>query len=144
MQLEIIVESEIRSTEDESKVLKAITNFFDAEKIEVLDSGGSKVVVATSSNVLSLSKLHRALRVERILDAARNAMKRGIKGSIIVFHLHKQAAYVGRLSFVDGDHESPLGSIRITIRCNDPQSIIDWLAPPTSKGKPLWEREAPI
>jgi predicted RNA binding protein with dsRBD fold (UPF0201 family) len=33
MKLEVIVETEIRPTEDEERVLRAVTNFFDAEKI---------------------------------------------------------------------------------------------------------------
>ncbi len=143
MRLEVIVEAEIRPTEDEEKVLKAITNIFDVDKVEILDSGISRVVVASSNNITSLSKLHKALRTERILDTARSVLKKGVKGSTIVFHLHKQAAYVGRISFVDGDHESPLGAIRVTIHYDNPQDLIDWLAPPTSRGKPLWEKEMP-
>jgi Uncharacterized protein conserved in archaea len=143
MKLKVVVETEIRPTEDEERVLRAVTNIFDAEKVEIIDFGASRILVASSNSVSSLLKLHRAFRAERILDAARSVLKRGVRGSTIVFHLHKQAAYMGRVSFVDGDQESPLGAIRVTIHYSNPEDIIDWLAPPTSKGKPLWEKEMP-
>jgi predicted RNA binding protein with dsRBD fold (UPF0201 family) len=143
MPAKVVVEVEIRPTEDEDKVLKAVTNFFDAEKVETVQTESAKTLIATSDNLSSLAKLHRALRYERILDAARSALKKGVRETAITFHLHKQAAYVGKLSFVDGDHESPLGAIRVTIHHSSPQDVIDWLAPPTSRGRPLWEREIP-
>lgn len=137
------IEVEVRPTEDEDKVMKAITNFFDPANVEVVDTGRSKVIIATSNTLACLLKLHRALRAERILDAARGALKKGVQGTMLTFYLHKQAAYMGRLSFVDGDHESPLGAIRVTINYENPHEIIDWLAPPTARGKPLWEKEMP-
>ncbi|MCC6060938.1 MAG: hypothetical protein LM578_05365 [Desulfurococcaceae archaeon] len=144
MPSKVVVEAEIRPTEDEDKVLKAITNFFDVEKIETVHMGGTRILVVTSNNLACLAKLHRALRSERILDAARSSLKKGVRETTITFHLHKQAAYAGKLSFVDGDHESPLGAIRVTIHHSNPQDVIDWLAPPTSKGKPIWEKEMPV
>lgn len=144
MPAKVVVEVEIRPTEDESKVLAALANFFDLGPLEFIDAGRSKIAIGSSDSLASLAKLHRALRAERILDAARNALKKGVQGSTITFYLHKQAAYVGRLSFVDGDHESPLGAIKVTVTHDNPQEVIDWLAPPTSKGKPLWEREMPV
>ncbi len=137
------VEAEVRPTESVEKVLKAVRNVFDGE-IRVEDKGrGYKVVRGYSNTAYSLHKIHYLLRLYRILDAARKYLHKGIRGNTIVFRLNKQAAYMGRVSFVDSDHESPLGSIVFVIETSDPERLVDWLAPKTSMGKPLWEIEMP-
>ena len=141
MQTRIVVEAEIRPTEDEDKVKKAVLNFIDPDKVEIIERGASKILYAEAGSLKSLLKLHRALRIERVLDAARNALKRGVQDNRIFFYLHKQAAYMGRISIVSGDIESPLGAIKFEIYYKEPGKFIDWIAPQTSKGKPLWEIE---
>jgi predicted RNA binding protein with dsRBD fold (UPF0201 family) len=78
-------------------------------------------------------RFYDLLRRERILDAARKVLFRGIQGKKIVFYLNKQVAYVGHISFSQPYGESPLGPIRVEIQCDDPQSLIDWLTPKTAK-----------
>ena len=80
----------------------------------------------------SLRKFHDLLRREMILDAARAVLLRGLQGNTITFHLNKQVAYVGHISFSQPVGESPLGPIRVEIRCDDPRGLIDWLAPKTT------------
>ncbi len=137
------MEAEVRLTEDLEKVKQAILNIIDPDVVRVEDLGQGRILVAESNSLRALEKLHRLLRIERILDAARGAMKRGLSTGRLVFHLHKQAAYRGRLSFVSGDHESPLGAIRVIIEHENPREVLDWLAPPTSRGRPLFERSMP-
>ncbi len=138
------VEVEVRPTESREKVLKAVRTFFDPQRVRVEKLGESEVVIAESTTLASLMKLHYALRVERILDAARNALKRGIQSkNRLVFYLHKQAAYQGKVSFVSGDHESPMGAIKVTIEHPDVKAVIDWLAPYTVRGRPVFERDMP-
>ncbi|MEM2421324.1 MAG: RNA-binding domain-containing protein, partial [Acidilobaceae archaeon] len=74
----IVVEAEVKPTEDVDKVLKAITTIIDPESIETLNLGKSTVIVAKSKNIVSLAKLHRLLRLERILDTARSIMRQGV------------------------------------------------------------------
>jgi len=140
----VVVEAEVRPTEDESKVMEAISNIFEPDEVRVEELGGGvKVIVAISYGLHGLAKLHRLLRTERILDAARAVLRKSVQGGRIVFYLHKQAALMGRLSFVGGDHESPMGAIKVVVEHPDPKAVIDWLAPPTAMGKPLWEKEMP-
>ena len=140
----VVVEAEVRPTESLDKVMRAIQNFFDPDEVRVEDVGGGvKVVVAVSYGLAGLTKLHRLLRQQRILDAARGALRKAAAQGRIVFYLHKQAALMGKLSFVGGDNESPMGAIRVTIEHPDPRAVIDWLAPPTAMGRPLWEKEMP-
>ncbi len=138
------MEAESRPTEDVEKVKKAILTIIDPEDI-VVEGDVYKRVIAYSSTVASLEKLRRLLRTERILDAARGAMRKGLNRAqgVLEFYLHKQALYNGRLSFVSGDNESPMGAVRVVIEHPDPGKVLDWLAPPTVRGRPLFEVEEP-
>lgn len=138
----VVVVAEVRPTESIEKVRSAILNIIDPDVIDV-EGDDFKRIVAISSDIRSLERLRRLLRVERILDAARGAMKKGLSSGRLEFYLHKQALYAGRLSFVSGDFESPLGAIHVVIEHPEPKKVLDWLAPPTSRGRPIFELDTP-
>jgi len=138
----VVVEAEARPTEDLEKVKQAILRIIEPDDIYV-EGEDYRRVVAVSSSLESLQKLRWMLRAERILDAARGAMRKGVEPGRLTFYLHKQALYNGRLSFVSGDYESPLGAVRITIEHPEPRRVVDWLAPPTVRGRPVFELEEP-
>jgi hypothetical protein len=138
------VEAEVRPTESVEKVKQAVLAFFEPDTIKVEDLGDEyKILYAESRSLQSLAKLHEKLRSERILDAARAYMVRGVSGAAVMFKLNKQAAYVGRISFVDADSEAPLGPITVVIEHRDPMAVVDWLAPPTKMGRPIYEKAMP-
>lgn len=141
--MKIIVETEIRPTEDEERVKKAVLNLFNPSSIRIEDRGRYKVLVAEAGEPEALQKLHLKLRAQRILDAARSMMMRWSSKDKVVFYIHKQAAFMDYITFCLPQGESPLGPIKVEIVEVDAKAVIDWLAPPTSKGKPLFEREAP-
>lgn len=142
--VKIRVEVEVRPTEDLEKVRKALLNVFEPGKIEVIERDkGYKLLVGKSNSYRSLLKIHELIRRERIMDAARGMLRKGVMGNMLIFKVNKQAAYQGRLSFVETDSESPMGAITFIIETDNPYEVIDWLAPKTSMGKPLWEREMP-
>jgi predicted RNA binding protein with dsRBD fold (UPF0201 family) len=138
VEVEVVVEVEVRPTEDEEKVRKAIENLFTGKPVFT----GSRVRLECK-NLECLDKLHTRLRQQRILDTARSIMRKSVYGDYIEFMLHKQAAYAGKVSFVTDPSESPLGPIRVSIRYPDPGEVIDWLAPRTKHGRPLWNRDMP-
>jgi len=141
----IRIEAEIRATEDEGKVLQALKNLVNPIKIRIERiSPTVKIVVGESNDIASLQPLYDKLRRQRILDTARNIMLRGLRrDNTIVLRLNKQAAYQGVVSFIDSDLESPLGGITLTIMGDNLEDLVDWLAPRTARGKPLWERPPP-
>jgi uncharacterized protein len=47
------------------------------------------------------------------------------------FMLNKQAATAGIASVIDDEQESALGTIRVTISCEDLDRVVDWLVPET-------------
>ncbi len=143
--IKIRVETEVKPTEDVEKVKKALLNLVEVSELSTEDLGGGyKLLIGTSDDVKSLIKLHRLLRIERILDTARSLMLKSLTdNSSITLKLHKQSAYAGKVSLVTHDEESPLGPIILTITSDKIREVIDWLAPKTSRGKPLWEAPIP-
>ncbi len=144
--LTIRIEVEVRPTEDEGKVKKALKNIFTLSDndIKSIDMGSNyKLLVVESKKLSILFRLYELLRQERILDTARSIMLSSRRGNMLTIKLHKQSAYAGHISFISYDEESPLGPITLTIVSDKLDEIIDWLAPKTSHGRPLWEREVP-
>jgi predicted RNA binding protein with dsRBD fold (UPF0201 family) len=51
----------------------------------------------------------------------------------IIFQLNKQAAFVGKVSFVEG--KVPMGPLTVEIKADDPSALIDDVAPRTVDGE---------
>jgi len=140
----IRVEAEVRPTEDTGKVLKAISTIVKTDNARVEDIGkGYRLIVIESTDISSLKPLHDVLRKFKILDTAREYMFKHKQKDIVTLMFNKQAAYQGHPSFVESINESPLGAIIMTISSLQIDKVIDWLAPRTAHGKPLWEVEPP-
>ncbi|MGC8975130.1 MAG: RNA-binding domain-containing protein [Thermoprotei archaeon] len=139
----LTVTCEVRPTEDKDKVIKAVTNLFNLDKIEIVEDYPYNRLVGESSRVESLIKLHRILRQERILDTFRSVLLSNKVGNMTEFKLNKQGAYVGRATLVTLDSESPLGPIVVRIVSDKIDEIIDWLAPKTVRGHPTQEKSVP-
>lgn len=131
-EVEVLVEAEINPTEDEAKVKRAVENMFGNLEFEVKPQRRGSALIARARGVDGLTKLYNLLRRERIRDAARSVLYRGVSDGSIVFYLNKQVAYAGHVSFSQPVGESPLGPLTVKIRCDSPQEIIDWLAPRTT------------
>jgi predicted RNA binding protein with dsRBD fold (UPF0201 family) len=124
------VETPLSPTEDPEKVLRAIRNLLPncTPTISRTDERHAKF----EGSVARLEDLHNLkslLRQEAIRDAARKLLFKSISGSSIVVHLNKQAAFAGKASFCEQYDESPLGPITLTITTENPEQLIDWLAP---------------
>lgn len=122
--VEINVEAQVNPTESYEKVEAAIRNIFPNASVEVREEG---VVMAYLEGLDALTKLYNLLRRERIRSAARSVLRRGVEGKLITFYLNKQATYMERLSFSEPIGESPLGPIKVQIRCEEPEKLIRWL-----------------
>ncbi|MCX8182524.1 MAG: hypothetical protein N3D12_05340 [Candidatus Methanomethyliaceae archaeon] len=138
MEAKVIVQAELNPTEDESKVIKSLSNLIDIQSLKK-HVQGNRVFIVQEGDASLLSKLRALLRRERILDAARKVMLAGVEGSTITFHINKQVAYAGHVSFCLPEGESPLGPITFHIKTEDPKSLIDWLATKTIDGIPVDE-----
>lgn len=121
------VETEVNFTEDEGKVESTVANIFENASIEIKPSYRGSVLVAEAEGREALAKFRRLLSLDRIRDAARKVLFGGLKGNTIRFCLNKQVAFAGHVSFCEEVAESPLGPLKVTIECEDPRLLVDWL-----------------
>ncbi len=111
-------------TEDRSKVIQAILSLFPDAVID-----GDDEIIA---KIPSLEHFNELLQKQRIRSAARSALRRGMMPGSIRFNLNKQVATIGKISFSEESH--PLGDIMVEITCEDPEGLIDSIAPLSVKG----------
>ncbi len=127
--LVVRVEAEVNSTEDEGKVGKAVANIFETVVVAVKPSRMGGVLYGKAEGRDALVKFRTLLSLDRIRAAARKVFFGGLRGNTIRFCLNKQVAFAGHVSFCEETAESPLGPLKVVIECDDPQRLIDWLAP---------------
>jgi len=128
--LRIRVRAPVKPTEDVEKVKKAVLNVFAGEVVVLDEGGGYCTVEGYSTSREALVKLYNLIRAEQIEPAFRSYLLRNRRGNTITVLLHKQAAFMNKISLIDSDRESPLGAIHIEIETDNPDELIDWLAPP--------------
>jgi len=131
-EIEILIEAEVNPTEDIEKVKLAIENVFGTVKYEVKKLHRGNLLTAKAKGTAGLTKFYNLLRRERIRDAARTVLFEGANENSVTFYLNKQVAYAGHISFCKPSAESPLGPIKVQIKCENPKELIDWLAPKTT------------
>jgi hypothetical protein len=132
-EISVYIEAEVNPTEDVEKVRRAVENVFGNVEFEVKPKKRGSILFGKAKGLDGLTKLQNLLRRERIRDAARGALFEGLGEKAIIFYLNKQVAYVSHISFSKPEAESPLGSIKVQIQCDNPRELIDWLAPKTIK-----------
>jgi predicted RNA binding protein with dsRBD fold (UPF0201 family) len=132
-QVIVHIEADINPTESEEKVRRAVWNLFGDLPTEVKPAQKGSVLTADGEGLETLSTLRNVLRRDHIRDASRKALFHGLRGDTFIFYLHKQVASAGHVSFSEAEAESPLGPIKVTVKTDDPQQLVDWLAPKTSK-----------
>lgn len=132
------VEAEVRPTEDEGKVIAAISNLTGRADLSRIESG-RKVRLVQEGDESLLIPFRAILRRDRIQDAARKVISKGQDGTVFTFHVNKQVASAGHISFCAPEGESPLGPITFTVELGDPKSLIDWLSTRTIDGHPVGE-----
>jgi predicted RNA binding protein with dsRBD fold (UPF0201 family) len=133
--IKITVEVDVNPTEDPDKVLVAIQKVLGNLVLKKVNGEDQARLVGSAEGLESLSAFHELLRKERILDAARKVLFKGLRGDTITFFLNKQVAYVGHISFSQSEGESPLGPIRVDVLCDNPKELINWLTPKTASDR---------
>jgi predicted RNA binding protein with dsRBD fold (UPF0201 family) len=130
-EVSVYVEVEINPTESIDKVKLAIENIFGNVQVKVQSMHKGSLLTAEANGLESLTKFYNLLRRERIRDAARGVFFEGLDGRTIAFCLNKQVAFAGHISFSKEVAESPLGPIKVRIKCDNPRGLIDWLVQKT-------------
>ncbi len=131
VEVAVFVEADVNPTEDEDKVRAAINNVVSNASITVKPTQRGSTLNAQAQGQDSLVNLRKMMRNDRIRDAARRILFKSIRGNTISFYLNKQVAFAGHVSFSEETSESPLGPIRFTIKTDDPEQLVEWLAEKT-------------
>jgi len=125
--VEIIVEAQIKRTESPAKVSDAVKKLFG-------EKGDLRVeqdrVLFVSTNIEALRYLKDQFRDRRVRSSARRLLikNRGEEDSLQThLLLNKQAATVGIGALCDDPSESALGPIVLRLRSGNLEAIIDWL-----------------
>lgn len=126
-ELIVRVETDVNLTEDQEKVKKAISNVFNTIKTELKHSNQGSILYAEAKGHETLVKFRNLLCLDRIRNAARKVLLGALLDNTIKFCLNKQVAFAGHISFCQEVAESPLGPLRVTIKCEDPRLLINWL-----------------
>lgn len=105
--MDIEIDAPIHPTEDPERVLQAVRNLFP----DVIEG-----VTFKSQDIQTLATRICELMIK---DTARVLLLHSIRGNEILFHLNKQAAFVGKVNFTDG--RSVLGDITVRITTDEPE-----------------------
>ena len=137
----LLLIAEVKATEDLEKVQKALLNICPSAQIEVSsDPSGSTMIRGRAEGPEALTHLAKKFGEERILEAVRQVLIKSVKGNILSFALHRQAAFMGRIHLCDPDDISAMGPIRVEIHAQNISDVIDYISPPTIDGKPQIRR----
>jgi len=122
---EITAKTPLLPCEDEEKVVRALRNIVNGE-ISREEYGETIYLVARSRGGSDIERLFNYFRSKQALATLRRILKKYSSGEEIIVYLHKQAAYVGAYSIAEPG-ESPGGEIIVTIKVEDPMSVISAL-----------------
>ena len=124
--MHIKIKVPVYPTESKSKVEKALKNLFPTVEFQL--SKGQ--YTGKSNDVQSLNHFRGLLEMQRIRDTANTLLKRSLYNNTLVFHLNKQAAFMGKINFSE---ECPLDPITVTINGKDLEALINDLSPRTGE-----------
>jgi predicted RNA binding protein with dsRBD fold (UPF0201 family) len=106
MSIQIKGKVPIHPTEDREKVIRCILNLFPQCEY---NQANDEVDFSTSE----MDHFRDLLKQQQIRDTAAMVLQRNLKDGRIRFHLNKQAAFMEKVNFTDGD--SNLGDLFIEI-----------------------------
>lgn len=76
-----------------------------------------------------LRTLYNQVRDRSITSVLRRLLLSNLDNSSTWFYINKQVSTLGIIVLVDDEFESPLGPIRINLRSNNIDRVIEWLCP---------------
>ena len=134
--------ADIKPTEDLEKVKLAFKNLCPPITIDTDKDSKNRIILkgfATGSE--SITTLAKKFREQRILEAVRQRFMKSLQNDTLVFWVQRQAAFMNRFHLSDENDVSGMGPIRVEIQANNLQDVIDYVAPPTVKGKPQFRKD---
>ena len=112
---------EINSSEDPEKVKLAVNNIFPDLTLEMTDTD----ITGKSNNIQILSQISKSIHENNIKKTYQRILKNNSNGDSSWFYLNKQAAFVNTVALCSEANESSLGPIKVILRSNDIEQVID-------------------
>lgn len=125
--MRVSIRAEIKPTEDEEKLLRAIRKIFPEVEFKLIDLHGRRFFAGESSEISSLKYVKENWRRRRVRSTAARLLREAARPGVVSMRLSKQAAYVGVASILDFDEEPAIGSIEVEIETSEPEELIKWL-----------------
>ena len=112
---------QINPSEDPEKVKLAVNNIFPDMELEVSDTQ----IVGKTNNFSVLSPISKSIHEKNIKNTYQRILKNNNDGDSTWFYLNKQAAFVNSVALCSEANESSLGPIKVVLRSNDIEQIIE-------------------
>ena len=112
---------QINPSEDPEKVKIAVNNIFPEIELEISDTE----IKGKTNNFSILSKISKSIHENNTKNTYQRILKNNNDGESTWFYLNKQAAFVNTVALCSEANESSLGPIKIILRSNDIEQVID-------------------
>ncbi len=123
MNIEVIATAKIYPSEDANKVITAIKNVIDNAVIKINDNN----IIAIGKGKDALRLIYQQSKAREVLGVLKKRLLDNLIDKQTWFYINKQAAYAGVIVVCDDIEESPLGPIKIEIRSDKIDDVIEWL-----------------
>ena len=122
--MDLEVNARVNVSESPTKVINAVTSIISRCSPE-LKYGNQ--VIGRSVHTNSLEIIYEQIRSRSAQNVFRRILIWNRNKNTTWFFLNKQAASVGVVAIIENEQESPLGPIRVTLNCEDLDTLIGWL-----------------
>ena len=119
--MNIMIEAPVYPTESEQRVREAVENIFPGAELK---ESAAENTLRLEGTAPDLDRFTELLARQKIRDTARAFLMHRIRGNKLSFSLNKQAAFAGRVNFIDGV-QPPLGCITVTIEHDGLERLIE-------------------
>ncbi|HJU58128.1 MAG TPA: RNA-binding domain-containing protein [Nitrososphaeraceae archaeon] len=126
LQIEIEISCKVNPTESYDIIIKSINSLFEGIKLEF--RYGDRII-GKSKNLEVLNVIYNQARDRYITSVLRRLLLSNLYECSTWFYINKQAATKEVMVLVEDESESPLGPIRINLKSNNIERVIEWLCP---------------
>ena len=112
---------QINPSEDPEKVKLAVNNIFPDMELEVSETQ----IVGKTNSFSVLSPISKSIHEKNIKNTYQRILKNNNDGDSTWFYLNKQAAFVNSVALCSEANESSLGPIKVVLRSNDIEQVIE-------------------
>lgn len=139
MVISLKIKMNLYPTEEKEILVKLFHFFYPFETITTSapDSSGVSEMSAEIIGKDALNFIYKQVRKQRTVEALRHFVLPRIifNTNSCKFLIHKQALSMGKVVLCKTKEESPLGPVYLEFRANKIEDVIEYLFPPTAKGR---------